>query len=84
LHRGDSAPKVYLEFGPTAVVENDRAPAPLAAPDYSKVFVTRQAVEDEAIDVIIQTDVGLDEVLAGLGADDRRLHDAVVGAVAAG
>lgn len=86
LHRGDSAPKVYLEFGPTAVVENERAPAPLAAPDYSKVFVTRHAGGQlrDGIDVIIQTDVGLDEVLAGLGADDRRLHDAVIGAVAAG
>lgn len=84
------APKVYLEFGPTAAVENDRAPEPLIDPDYTKVFVTRAAVGagtdqiiQSGIDQIIQTEVGLDEVLSGLRTDDTRLRDAVLAAISA-
>jgi len=76
------APKVYLEFGPTAAVENDRAPEPLIDPDYTKVFVTRAAA-GVGIDQIIQTGVGLDEVLSGLSTDDTRLRDAVLAAISA-
>ncbi|MCL3862963.1 PD-(D/E)XK nuclease family protein [Actinotalea sp. K2] len=83
LGRSDSAPAVYLEFGPTAVVENGRAPVPLADPDYAKVFVTRKAADYDGIDQIVQTAVGLDEVLAGLGGDDVRLRDGVLAVVKA-
>lgn len=78
LKRADSKQHVYLEFGPTAVVENGRAPEPLADPDYTKVFVTRNAADHDGIDQIVQTTVGLDEVLAGLSSDDARLRDGVL------
>lgn len=78
LMRADGEQNVYLEFGPTAVVENGRAPVPLADADYAKVFVTRKAVGDEGIDRIVQTAVGLDDVLLGLSGDDTRLRDAVL------
>lgn len=78
LQRSDSAPTLFLEFGPTAVVENARVPVPLVDADYTKVFVTRQAVAHDGIDRIVQTDVGLEEVLAGLDGDDTRLRDAVL------
>lgn len=81
LRRADPLPDLFLEFGPTAVVENGRATEPLTAPDFGKVFVTRQVAGDsEGIDRIMQTDVGLDEVLSGLGTDDVRLCNAVVAA----
>ena len=84
LLRADSEQPVFLEFGPTAVVENGRAPEPLVDPDYTKVFVTREAATDQdGIDLIVQTDVGLDEVLAGLSGDDARLRDAVLAIVSA-
>lgn len=84
LKRADSRPAVFLEFGPTAVVENGRVPEPLAHPDYTKVFVTRRARgRDEGIDLISQTDVGLGEVLAGMAADDIRLRDAILAAIRA-
>jgi len=81
LRRGDSQPTVFLEFGPTAVVENARALEPLVEPDYSKVFVTRLAIGQDGTDQLVQTQVGLDEVLAGLSGDDRRLRDAVLAAI---
>jgi hypothetical protein len=83
LLRANSEPAVFLEFGPTAVVENGRAPEPLVHPDYTRVFVTRPASGRDGIDQIIQTDVGLGEVLAGLAAGDARLRDAVVAAIRA-
>ena len=79
LRRADSQPAVYLEFGPTAVVENGRVAEPLVEPDYTKIFVTRQpAAGTDGIDRILQTEVGLDEVLAGLGDADPRLRDGVL------
>ena len=81
LQRSDDKPAVFLEFGPTSVEENARLPQPLADPDYSKVFVSRQADPKgtgEGIDQHIQTEVGLDEVLLGLSGDDVRLRDAVL------
>jgi hypothetical protein len=81
LRRADSQPNVYLEYGPTAVVENGRAPVPVVGPDYTKVFVTRSVAGRDGIDRIAQTEVGLDEVLAGLSDDDVRLRDAVLAAV---
>lgn len=81
LRRTEAAPTIYLEFGPTAVVENGRAPEPIAHPDFSKVFVSRQAIDHDGIDRLIQTDVGLDEVLAGFESNDTRLRDAVLALV---
>lgn len=77
LVRADPQPNVYLEFGPTVVVENGRVANPVVDPDYTKVFVTRESGPD-VIDRIMQTDVGLDEVLAGLADDDVRLRDAAL------
>lgn len=78
LERADSHPNVHLEFGPTAVVENERALYPLPDPNYTKIFVTRHVPDGHGIDRIMQTDVGLDEVLAGLDHDDHRLPDKVL------
>lgn len=80
LQRADSQPTVFLEYGPTAVVENARAADPVVGPDYTKVFVTRGVDGTDGIDRIIQTEVGLDEVIAGLNGDDVRLRDAVLAA----
>lgn len=82
LGRTDSQPAVLLEFGPTAVVENVRAPEPLVDPDYSRVFVTRQGAGQD-VGLIVQTEVGLVEVLAGLSGDDIRLRDAVLAVISA-
>lgn len=83
LRRADPRPNIYLEYGPTAVAENRRVTHPVVNPDYTKVFVTRQAIGpdgnvSDGIDRIIQTDVGLDEVLAGLTEHDERLRDDVL------
>lgn len=64
-----------MEFGPTAVTQNERAPEPLSTPDYSRVFVTREA--GAGIDRIVQTQVTLEEVLVGLADDDERLSRAI-------
>ena len=83
--RADAQPRVYLEFGPTAVVEQEGAPHPVIDPDYTKVFATRQQLgpggDGDGIDQIVQSEVGLDEVLAGLGEDDARLRDALLGII---
>lgn len=78
LRRADPQPDLFLEFGPTAVVENGRAPEPLTDPDYARIFVTRLAPHGDNIDRIMQTDVGLDEVLSGLSNGDSRLRDALL------
>lgn len=78
LQRRDELPAVFLEFGPTAVVENARIPLPLNDPDYSRVFVTLQAPTGEGISRITQTDVSLSGVLDGLEPDNLRLRDAVL------
>lgn len=76
LVTADGEPNIFLEFGPTAVTENERAPEPVSDPDYSRVFVTRQA--GAGIDRIIETEVTLAEVLAGLPDDDERLIGTVM------
>ena len=83
LERSDSESIIFLEFGPTAAAQNAQAPLPLEDADYTKVFVTRKATRNDTIDQIAQTDVGLDEVLAGLDADDFRLRDGVLAVVRA-
>jgi hypothetical protein len=47
------------------------------------VFVTRKAADRDTFDQIIQTDVRLDDALAGLSHDDARLRDAVLVAISA-
>jgi len=79
FRRRDGNPSLYLNFGPTAAYGNTTAPKPIANPDFSKVFVSRQAPGGDAVDRIAQTGVGLDEVLAGLADDDLRLRDALLG-----
>jgi len=84
LRRENSQPAVFLVFGPTAVVENGRSPEPLDCPDYTRVFVARQACGcNDGIDFIAQTDVELGEVSTGMSADDTRLRDAVLAAIRA-
>lgn len=84
LSRPQPAPALFLEFGPTAVIENAQAPEPLEQPDYAKVFVTRKAAANtKGIDHIIQSDVELADVLRGLSPDDGRLCDAVLRAILA-
>lgn len=84
LQRTDAQPTIFLEFGPTAVVENERVAEPVERPDYSRVFVTLQDVERESIARIVQTDVSLAEVIDGLRRDDHRLCEAVLTMVVAG
>ncbi|QWS35134.1 PD-(D/E)XK nuclease family protein [Curtobacterium sp. L6-1] len=76
LVTGDGEPNIFLAFGPTAATENERAPEPVSDPDYSRVFVARQA--GAGIDRIVQTDVSLGEVIAGIDPDDDRLGLTVV------
>lgn len=78
LQRADQQPAIFLEFGPTALVENERVPLPLDDPDYSRVFVTVQDPSGVSIARIIQTSVSLSAVLDGLARDDHRLRDAVL------
>ncbi|WME23219.1 PD-(D/E)XK nuclease family protein [Brachybacterium sp. GU-2] len=78
LQRADGFPTVFLEFGPTAVVEKERVPHMLHDPDYSQVFITLQDAEVGGISRIAQTGVRLTQVLDGLTADDVRLRDAVL------
>lgn len=83
LQRADERPTIFLEFGPPAVVENERVPQPLSAPDYSRVFVTIHAADGENIERIVQTDVSLADVLNGLTSDDERLRNVVLAVAAA-
>lgn len=80
LDRANTGPNIFLEFGPTAVVENMRVPEPLPGPDYTKIFVTRASTD--GIDRIVQSPVGIDDVLTGLSSDDTRLRDAIIAAIA--
>lgn len=78
LRRADAQPMVFLVFGPTAVLENERAPELVSDPDYSRVFVTLEAAPQQSRERIVQTDVSLGEVIKGLSRDDNRLRDAVL------
>lgn len=69
-----------LVFGPTAAMYNEQVPEPIIEPDFSKLFVLFKSEGADATDRLIQTSVGLDEVLAGLSADDTRLTDTVLAA----
>ncbi|HLQ81098.1 MAG TPA: hypothetical protein VK122_08400, partial [Brachybacterium sp.] len=78
LHRAGSHPTVFLEFGPTAVVELQRIPHTVTRPDFSCLFISLQAESGSGISTIRQTDVRIAEVIEGLAADDLRLRDAVL------
>lgn len=84
LHRGDAQPTILLMFGPTAVVENERAPELGSDPDYSRVFVTLKAAGQQGLKRIVPTDVSLGEVINGLSQDDDRLRDAVLAVTSGG
>ena len=78
LERADALPTIFLEFGPTAVVENHQVPEPIEHPDFSRVFVTLHDVNTGSVARIMQTEVSLADVLSGLAPDDDRLVDAVL------
>ncbi len=76
LQRPEGFDDMRIPFGPSAVAENATMPEPLATPDYSRVFVSLGG-RDRAAHVL-QTDVPLREVHAGLDVQDTRLRDAVL------
>ena len=82
LRRADSSPNLFIVFGPSAVAENAHVPVPLQAPDFTKLFVVRQAPSGGGVDRILQTDVLLTEVLDGLPLEDVRLRDALLELIA--
>ena len=82
LRRADSAPNLFIVFGPSAVAENAQVPVPLEAPDFTKLFVAREAPSGGGVDRILQTDVLLTEVLDGLPLEDVRLRDALLELIA--
>ena len=75
----DSSQIAGLVFGPTAAIFNTLLPAPLANPDFSKLFVVLEA--QSPTPQLLQTEVGLDEVLSGLGGNDDRLLRSVLDAL---
>lgn len=78
LQRSEDNPTVFLEFGPTAVVEQERVSRKLDDPDYSQIFISLQGNATEGISHLAHTGVHLAEVLTGLTCDDVRLRDAVL------
>ncbi|PWJ25483.1 PD-(D/E)XK nuclease superfamily protein [Branchiibius hedensis] len=74
---GNSEAPLQLKFGPSAWFANEKDSASwkrvVEDPDYSRVFITRASRYE-----IRQTSVSLAEVLDGLPANDRRLHDAII------
>ena len=82
LRRADSAPGLFIVFGPSAVAENKHSPMPLEAPDFTKLFVVRQAPSGSGNDYVVHTQVLLTEVLDGLPREDVRLRDALLELIA--
>lgn len=78
LQRIDSERTIFLEFGPTAVVENERADEAVDDPDFSQVFATLRNPETGGISRIAHTGVSLAEVISGINREDTRLRDAVL------
>lgn len=70
-----------LLFGPTAAANNGVVQDPIENPDFSKVFVLVGERDNDTNDHLIQTDVGLGEILAGLESNDLRLTDAIVAVI---
>lgn len=80
LTAADSSSVAGLVFGPTAATYNGVVPRPLTDPDFTKVFVLTAA--ESAAERLIQTEVGMADVLVGLAAEDTSLRDAVLAAAA--
>lgn len=81
LLRAEEPQFAGLVFAPAAALYNDRVPQPIANPDFSKVFIIVKGDGEEGVDQLFQTNVGLDEVSAGLSSNDTRLVDSVLEAV---
>lgn len=82
--RAESPQTLYLDFGPTAAKHVQDQPHLIGRPDFSRIFVSRKDVRQgvlSGVDRLLQTDVTLDEVIAGLEASDTRLRDAIVSIV---
>lgn len=79
-----SDPGLQIRFGPSAWSANERETknwritVPRAEADYGHLFLTRWQTRE-----VRQSAVTMSEVLAGLAADDRRLHDEIVAMFAA-
>lgn len=67
-----------LVFGPTAAAYNEDVPDPVSDPDFSKVFILMRSADADPKQSLYQTNIGLDEVLAGFAPDDHRLAQAVI------
>ena len=78
LHRFDPHPNVFLVFGPTAVEELAAMSVDDVKPDYSRVLVSSALGDRPDRGRIVQTEVGLDDVVSGLSQDDVRLRDSVL------
>ena len=78
LQRSEGHRTVFLEFGPTAVVQQGRAPQKLDDPDYSQIFVALESTPEGGVSHLMPTDVHLADALTGLASDDVRLRDAVL------
>lgn len=81
LLRTEGEPSVRFSFGPTAVVTNEQVPDPISDPDFTRVFAVKESTEEEPFERILQSDVGLIEVIEGLAPDDSRLRDAALAAL---
>ena len=81
LDRGEGIPTIFIIFGPTALAENAQVPQQLVEPDFSRVFLSLAGVDGEGPTRIVQTDVGLGEVISGLSGDDERLRDTALALV---
>lgn len=78
LHRADPHPNIYLVFGPTAVEELETMPMDGEKPDFSHVLVSSAPGDRPDRRRIVETEIGLGEVIGGLAHHDVRLRDAVL------
>ncbi len=67
-----------IVFGPTAASYNDVVPEPVHAPDFSKIFILLRSSDADPIRSLHQTEIGLDEVLAGFEQTDDRLAQTLI------
>ena len=78
FERADSQPSIFLEFGPTAVVDISRATQTIDNPDYSQLFVAIYDPANSTMSKVAYTGVSISDMIAGLDRDDLRLRDAVL------
>lgn len=81
LRADDGAPVVDLVFGPTAVAYNSAVKEPVASPDYRRIFLHLPETATRDVARLVQTEVDLADVLAGLGMEDARLADSIADAL---